>query len=161
MSKTRNLSKVLALVIMLALVIGVLPMGAMATTTPVYVRFFNEDTQIGSTVSVTASDDTVYSAIAAAASANSSITSISMTANGISSFNGLAPNETESDTDTILYTVDDKLGYTAVGYVPVSAGSVITVFYAQDYTSTLFASIVPDGAATSGNAIAADANDTV
>lgn len=31
MSKTRNLSKVLALVIMLALVIGVLPMGAMAT----------------------------------------------------------------------------------------------------------------------------------
>ena len=31
MSKTRNLSKVLALVIMLALVIGILPMGAMAT----------------------------------------------------------------------------------------------------------------------------------
>ncbi len=161
MSKTRNLSKVLALVIMLALVIGILPMGVMATTTPVYVRFFNEDTQIGSTVSVTASDDTVYSAIAAAASANSSITSIDMTANGISSFNGLAPNETESDTDTILYTVDDKLGYTAVGYVPVSAGSVITVFYAQDYTSTLFASIVTDGAATSGNAIAADDGDTV
>ena len=32
MSKTRNLSKVLALVIMLALVIGILPMGAMAAT---------------------------------------------------------------------------------------------------------------------------------
>lgn len=32
MSKTRNLSKVLALIIMLALVIGILPMGAMAAT---------------------------------------------------------------------------------------------------------------------------------
>jgi hypothetical protein len=43
----------------------------------------------------------------------------------------------------------------------VSAGSVIPVYYASDYETTLFAYILPDGAATSGNAIAADNGDTV
>lgn len=161
MSKTKKLSKVLALVIMLALVIGILPMGTMATNTPVYVRFFNNDTQIGSTVSVTASGDTAYWAIVAGASANSSITSISVDGHAVHSFNGLDPIQTESNLDAILYTVDDVLCPGAVGLMPVSAGSVITVFYVSDYTSTLYASIVPDGAATSGYAIAADNGDTV
>ena len=161
MSKTKKLSKVLALILMLALVIGVLPMGAMASTSPVYVRFFNGSTQIGSTVSVTASGDTAYSAIMAAISANSSITSSCISQFGIDSINGLTPSETESETDSWLYTVDDKLSDLAIGQCPVSAGSVITVYYAYDYETTLFADILPDGAATSGNAIAADNGDTV
>lgn len=172
MSKTKKLSKVLALILMLALVIGILPMGAMASTTPVYVRFFNGSTQIGSTVTVTASDDNVYSAIAAAISANTAISEddCSVDEFGINKIvynNGtedvtLEPSATESnDKDSILYTVDDKLSELAIGQCPVSAGSVITVYYAADYETTLFAYILPDGAATSGNAIAADNDDTV
>ena len=172
MSKTKKLSKVLALVIMLALVIGILPMGAMATNTPVYVRFFDGASQIGSTVYVTAANDDVYSAVTAAISANTSISTndCEVDAFGIHKIvynNGtedviLEPNATESnDKDSILYTVDDKLSDLAIGQNPVSAGSVITVFYAQDYQTTLYAYIVPDGAATSGNAIAANTNDTI
>ena len=171
MSKTKKLSKVLALVIMLALVIGILPMGAMASTTPVYVRFFDGATQIGSTVSVTASDNTAYTAIVAALTDNTSIVAANSVVsqyaiNSITYNDGTdditrCPNETESETDAILYTVDDALGYTAVGQMPVSAGSVITVFYTSNYSTTLYASIVPDGAATSGYAIAADDGDTV
>ena len=172
MSKTKKLSKVLALVIMLALVIGVLPMGAMASNTPVYVRFFDGASQIGSTVYVTAANDDVYSAVTAAISANTSISTNDcvVDAFGIHKIvynNGtedviLEPNATESnDKDSILYTVDDKLSDLAIGQNPVSAGSVITVFYAQDYQTTLYAYIVPDGAATSGNAIAANTNDTI
>ena len=161
MSKTKKLSKVLALVIMLALVIGILPMGAMASTSPVYVRFFNGATQIGSTVSVTASDDTVYTAITAAISSNSSITSSDVTAYGINSINGITPSETTSEDDAWMYAVDDKLSDTAIGQMAVSSGSVITVFYAANYSTTLFSYIVPDGAATSGNAIAANSGDTV
>ena len=160
MSKTRNLSKVLALVIMLALVIGILPMGAMASTSTVYVRFFNGATQIGSTVAVTASDDTAYTAITAAISANSSITSSSVTTNGVHSINGIDPGSTDSNLDAWMYTVDDKLGDDNINNVAVSENSVITVFYASDYTTTLYAYIVPDGAATIGNAIAAGSNDT-
>ena len=160
MSKTK-FSKVLALVIMLALVIGILPMGAMATTTPVYVRFFNGATQIGSTVSVTITDDSAYSAIVAGASANSSITSIHVDEFAVHDFNGLIPIDTDSETDAILYTVDDVLCPMAVGQTTVSAYSVVTVFYVQDYTTALYASIVPDGAATSGYAVAADNGDTV
>ncbi len=159
MSKTK-LSKVLALVIMLALVIGILPMGAMASTSTVYVRFFNGATQIGSTVAVTASDDTAYTAITEAISANSSITSSSVTENGVHSINGIDPGSTDSNLDAWMYTVDDKLGDDNINNVAVSENSVITVFYASDYTTTLYAYIVPDGAATIGNAIAAGSNDT-
>ncbi len=171
MSKTKKLSKVLALILMLALVIGILPMGAMASNTPVYVRFFDGASQIGSTVYVTAANDNVYSAVTAAISANTSISTNDCVVDAFGihkiKYNDgtndivLEPSATESDNDTILYTVDDKLGYTAVGQMPVSAGSVITVFYAQNYSTTLYASIVPDGAATSGYAIAADNGDTV
>ena len=160
MSKTKNLSKVLALVLMLALVIGILPMGVMASTTPVYVRFFNGASQIGSTVSVTASDDTVYSAITAAIAANNSITSSSVTSYGINSINGFDPGSTESDLDSWMYTVDDRLGDDSIGNATVSANSVITVFYTTNYKTTKFAYIVPDGAATSGSAIAAGSSDT-
>ena len=161
MSKTKGFSKVLALVIMLALVIGILPMGAMATTTPVYVRFFNGATQIGSTVSVAASDDTAYSAITAAIAANSSITSSNVNANGINSINGLNPGESSSDTDAWLYAVNDSLAQERISDMSVSAGDVITVFYASNYMTTLFAYIVPDGAPTNGNAIGASNGNTV
>ncbi len=161
MSKTK-FSKVLALVIMLVLVIGILPMGAMASTTPVYVRFFNDDAQIGTTVSVTASDNTAYSAITAAISSlgSSVITSSDINANGINSINGLTPSETTTDNDAWLYTVNDRLAQERISDMPVSAGDVVTVFYASDYTKTYFAYIVPDGAATIGNAIAAGSSDT-
>lgn len=165
MSKTKKLSKVLALILMLALVIGILPMGAMATTTPVYVRFFNGATQIGSTVTVSASDDTVYSAIAAAISANTAISEddCSVDEFGIHKikYNDgtndiiLEPNATETEYDSILYTVDDKLSDLAIGQNTVSAGSVITVFFTTDYRTTLYAYIVPDGEPTIGNAFAA------
>jgi hypothetical protein len=109
MSKTKKLSKVLALILMLALVIGILPMGAMATTTPVYVRFFNGATQIGTTVSVTASGDTVYLAIDAAITAlgSSVISSSDVDEFGIHSINGIDPSESETIYDAWLYTVDD------------------------------------------------------
>jgi hypothetical protein len=55
MSKTRNLSKVLALVIMLALVIGILPMGAMATNVDRTQRTFYDGTTQISTVTVSGS----------------------------------------------------------------------------------------------------------
>ena len=54
MSKTKKLSKVLALVIMLALVIGVLPMGAMATTTNMATFTFSNDANVA-TATVTGS----------------------------------------------------------------------------------------------------------
>lgn len=163
MSKTKKLSKVLALVIMLALVIGVLPMGAAASTTPVYVRFFNGATQIGTTVSVTASSDNAYTAITAAISSlgSSVITSYDITKYGITSINGLNPSNTDSEYDAWLFTVDDKLSPQNITDATVSAGSVVTVFYTTDYRSTVFAYIVPDGAPTSGNAIAASNGDTI
>ena len=158
---SKKLSKALALVIMLALVMGIMPMGAMATTSSVYVRFFNGATQIGSTVSVTASDDTAYTAITAAIAANSSITSSSVTANGVHSINGIDPGATETGMDAWMYTVDDKLAYVSIGSMPVSANSVVTVFYVTNYTTAQYAYIVPDGAATIGNAIAAGSSDTI
>ncbi len=162
MSKTKKLSKVLALVIMLALVIGILPMGAMASTTPVYVRFFNGATQIGTTVSVTASDNTAYTAITAAITSlgSSVITSSSVTPFGVHSINGYDPGSTDSELDAWLYIVDDKLADDSICNVAVSEGSVVTVFYTTDYTKTKFAYILPDGAATSGSAIAAGSSDT-
>lgn len=55
MSKTRNLSKVLALVIMLALVIGILPMGAMATD-----PLTTTDAVDGLTISVDYATEKIY-----------------------------------------------------------------------------------------------------
>lgn len=160
MSKTKNRSRVLALVLMLALALAILPMGAMASTSTVYVRFFNGATQIGSTVAVTASDDTAYTAIMAAISANSSITASSVTENGVHSINGIDPGATDTGMDAWMYTVDDKLAYVSIGSMPVSTNSVVTVFYVSDYTTAQYAYIVPDGAATIGNAIAAGSSDT-
>ncbi len=169
MTTTKRLSKVLALVIMLALMLGILPMGAAASTTPVYVRFYYQpDTssgfqQIGTTVSVTASSDNAYTAITAAISSlgSSVITSYDITQFGITSINGLNPSNTDDVYDAWLFTVDDKLSPQNITDATVSAGSVVTVFYTADYRSTLFAYIVPDGAPTSGNAIAASNGDTI
>ena len=169
MSKTKKLSKVLALVIMLALVIGILPMGAMASVSPVYVRFFVQPdadsnfSQLGTTVSVTSSDNTAYTAITAAISSlgSSVIATSNIDANGINSINGYDPGASSSDSDAWLYTVNDRLAQERISDMSVSAGDVITVFYTADYTTTLFAYIVPDGAPTSGNAIAADSGETV
>ncbi len=166
MNKTKNRSRVLALVIMLALVLAILPMGAMASATSVYVRFYNAATsgvtQIGA-VSVTAPSDTAYSAIMAAITSlgSSVITSYDVDANGINSINGLAPGDTtDNDNDAWLYAVNDKLAEERISDMAISSGDVITVFYAENFNTTLFAYIVPDGAATIGNAIAADSSDT-
>lgn len=162
MSKTKKLSKALALVIMLALVIGILPMGAMASATSVYVRFYNKSTQIGA-VSVTTTENTAYAAIDAAITSlgSSIITSSEVDENGIHSINGISPIDTiDNAYDAWLYTVNDKLAVESIGDMPISSGDVITVFYAENYKTTHFAYIVPDGAATIGNAIAAGSNDT-
>lgn len=163
MTTTKRLSKVLVLVLMLALMLGILPMGAAASTTPVYVRFFNGATQIGTTVSVTASSDNAYTAITAAISSlgSSVITSCDITQFGITSINGLNPSNTDDVYDAWLYAVDDRLAPRNINDMPVSAGSVVTVFYTADYRSTLLAYILPDGAPTSGNAIAASNGDTI
>lgn len=168
MSKTKKLSKVLALVIMLALVIGVLPMGAMATDNTVYVRFFVQTstgfTQLGSTQAISTSDTTVAPIIQTAAGSNTDITSYSITNDKIFTINGIDPTATideGEEFDAWLYTVDDALEQDAINEAAVGNNSVITVFYVLDYRTVQFAYVLPDGAATIGNAIAADAGETI
>ena len=168
MSKTKKLSKVLVLVIMLALVIGVLPMGAMATDNTVYVRFYvqttNGFTQLGTTQAISTTATTAGPVIQAAAASNSGITSYSITNDKIFTINGIDPTATieeGEEFDAWLYTVDDELEQDSINVATVGNNSVITVFYVLDYRTVQFAYVLPDGAATIGNAIAADAGETI
>lgn len=121
MSKTRNLSKVLALVIMLALVIGILPMGAMAAIDRTSRTFYNDSNVAVSTVTVSGSgiavagisDWTISSSTEASfvvsLSPNCSLASVTVTINPVSGTSGSATfeiNETKSITaGGIAYTV--------------------------------------------------------
>ena len=59
MSKTKKLSKVLALVLMLALVLTILPLGAMAVIDRTSRTFYDDNNNAVSTVSVSGSGITV------------------------------------------------------------------------------------------------------
>jgi len=133
MSKTRNLSKVLALVIMLALVIGILPMGAMATNVDRTQRTFYDGTTQISTVTVSGSgvivagisDWTKSSATEASfvvsLSPNCTLTSVTVTIVPVSGTTGsdtLALNETEIITAggiDYTVTVQKESAYVAKG----------------------------------------------
>lgn len=133
MSKTKKLSKVLALVIMLALVIGILPMGAMATNVDRTQKTFYDGTTQISTVTVSGSgvivagisDWTKSSATEASfvvsLSPNCTLTSVTVTIVPVSGTTGsdtLALNETEIITAggiDYTVTVQKESAYVAKG----------------------------------------------
>lgn len=154
MSKTRNLSKVLALVIMLALVIGILPMGAMAAIDRTSRTFYNDSNVAVSTVTVSGSgitvagisDWTLSSATDAtfvvALSPNCSLTSVLVTIDPVSGSSGsatLAVDQTTNNTilaGGITYTVfvQKEAAYLAAGsgrnaYIGAVSGEDATLTY--------------------------------
>jgi len=154
MSKTRNLSKVLALVIMLALVIGILPMGAMAAIDRTSRTFYNDSNVAVSTVTVSGSgitvagisDWTLSSATDAtfvvALSPNCSLTSVNVSIVPVSGTSGsatLAVDQTTNNTilaGGITYTVfvQKEAAYLAAGsgrnaYIGAVSGEDATLTY--------------------------------